>query len=255
VADDTLLGQRLIAAARLATWETRIANAAHDLLAARQERVLSDLRAAQRPPVVASIPPDSFGTETWSTDVTGAVEPVAAEIFAVVVEDVEKLFAEFDPALKLPPVDLTHRLDRMIGHMVGLGQDTSDALGRTLTEGVNRGEGIDKLTERVKAVFSASDARAEAIARTETNGSVQMALNDTGMAVTEAGILLTRVWVATIDSRVRPSHLAANGQKRPMDKPFLVGGCELRYPCDGNSPCSAEVVACRCGTIFREAEV
>ena len=60
---------------------------------------------------------------------------------------------------------------------------------------------------------------------------------------------LTKRWIATADNRTRPSHLAAHmryGENPiPIEEPFIVGGAELRYPCDPLGP-PEESVNCRC---------
>ncbi len=54
-----------------------------------------------------------------------------------------------------------------------------------------------------------------------------------------------REWLATQDDRTRPEHLAANGQIRPMDQPFDVGGEKLMFPGDPQgSP--KNTCQCRC---------
>lgn len=251
--DPRYLGVRLIAAARFATWERRLARAMHDALAQRQEETLRLLRSSMRPALVASVPPDPFGIDTWSTTVDEALEPVGAEIFGVIERDVARFFTRLaGEKANLPPIDLRHRLDRMLGHMVGLGQETSDRLGRTLTEGVNLGEGIDKLADRVQRAFDSSQARAEAIARTETVSASNGGFHDMGEAINAAGITVEKRWIATHDERTRPTHVEADGQKVPMESSFIVGGCELRYPADPNSMCASEVVSCRCFHVLEE---
>jgi len=56
---------------------------------------------------------------------------------------------------------------------------------------------------------------------------------------------LDKVWIATIDSRTRPTHFAADGQRAPLGGSFTVGGAHLAYPADPTGP-AAEVRNCRC---------
>ena len=54
-------------------------------------------------------------------------------------------------------------------------------------------------------------------------------------------------WVTVGDDAVRPSHVAADYQEQPSDRPFLVGGYQLNQPGDGTqgAPMS-EIANCRC---------
>lgn len=54
-----------------------------------------------------------------------------------------------------------------------------------------------------------------------------------------------KVWIATHDSRTRPTHYAADGQRAPLNGNFTVGNDLLPYPgFPGGSP--REVANCRC---------
>jgi len=52
-------------------------------------------------------------------------------------------------------------------------------------------------------------------------------------------------WVTEGDDNVRATHRRANGQIRPIDEPFDVGGHKLMYPGDPMAPIS-ETARCRC---------
>jgi len=56
---------------------------------------------------------------------------------------------------------------------------------------------------------------------------------------------LEKVWIATLDSKTRHTHFAADGQRVPLGGMFAVGGAELRYPSDPLGPAN-EVMGCRC---------
>ena len=52
-------------------------------------------------------------------------------------------------------------------------------------------------------------------------------------------------WVTVHDNRVRPTHVAADGQVQDLGTPFLVGGAHLLYPGDPAGPLK-ETANCRC---------
>jgi len=102
----------------------------------------------------------------------------------------------------------------------GINDTTREQLRITMADGIMNGESIDKLAERVKAVFAnASDYRATLIARTETTATVNAGALDTYRA---AGIK-QKQWLATDDERVRPEHWAMNMEIVGIDDAFTNG--------------------------------
>ena len=86
--------------------------------------------------------------------------------------------------------------------------------------------------------------RTEMIARTETirssnAGSTQI-YKDWGVQKHE--------WLATLDDRVRPDHLEANGQIVKVGEPFDVSGEMLEYPGDPVGD-PGNTINCRCTTV------
>lgn len=86
--------------------------------------------------------------------------------------------------------------------------------------------------------------RAQRIARTESTG----AYNAAGLAALADEGEAEKVWIATEDSRTRPSHAAADRQVVPLTQPFEVGTSALLMPGDPAGP-AHETVNCRCTLI------
>lgn len=60
-----------------------------------------------------------------------------------------------------------------------------------------------------------------------------------------------KIWVTVGDSRVRPSHIAANGQRQPIGTPFQLSDGMLQYPGDGSLGASlGTIINCRCATAY-----
>lgn len=116
---------------------------------------------------------------------------------------------------------------------------TKTKLQLTLSEGIEVGESIPKLRDRVSAVMTeAKTSRAVKIARTETHNSTGMGTHETFVA---AG-LKQKEWLTAIDGRERESHAAINGEVVEIDQLFSNG---LGFPGDPSGS-AEEVVNCRC---------
>ena len=94
--------------------------------------------------------------------------------------------------------------------------------------------------------------RATVVARTEAIGALNAGRYDAFQALAEeTGDEFEKVWLATTDSRTRPSHAEADGQRVPVTEPFMVGGFALDFPGDPNGP-PQEVIQCRCTMLLVE---
>lgn len=130
---------------------------------------------------------------------------------------------------------------------------TRDQLRKVLAEGFKRGEGIDKLKNRVKEVFKgATTARAEMIARTE---SLKASNAATVEAYRQSGVVEAKEWLAERDSRCCLFCLALDGKviglnKNYFDKgdTYTVDGSTMKFDFTnvGEPPAHP---ACRCTTI------
>lgn len=102
-------------------------------------------------------------------------------------------------------------------------------------------EVLPELTEDLRRVFGNVDARASAIARTETGKAV----NGGRTATMKASGVTYHEWSDSGDSVVRESHVHVDGEVRAIGESFSNG---LAYPHEPGAP-AAEVVNCRCNTI------
>lgn len=117
---------------------------------------------------------------------------------------------------------------------------TLDKLARTLAEGLDGGEGIADLTDRVNSVYEEYPTyRAETIARTEAT-----AANNRGFieSYQQSGVANAKEWIASNDGRTRDSHADADGEIVGLEESFSTG---LDYPGDPSGDPS-ETVNCRC---------
>ncbi len=127
---------------------------------------------------------------------------------------------------------------------------SSKAVRKTLQEGIEAGEGINKLAHRISEVQGdLAGYRASRIARTETAASV----NFGAYASYKAEGVESLEWIATRDGRTRTyensdfDHIGADGEIIPIDGLFSISGENLQYPGDsehGASP--GNTINCRC---------
>lgn len=130
---------------------------------------------------------------------------------------------------------------------------TKELIKAAIREGLANGEGVFEVSRRIEALYldEIIPHRAEVIARTETIAAAGAASRAAAKAT---GLNLTHEWVATPDDRTRDTHWAANGQKKPIDEPFEVGGSLLMFPGDSSLGADADqVISCRCVEVYSVA--
>lgn len=140
-------------------------------------------------------------------------------------------------------------IDHALDGAVDITGTTKDRLKETLLEGIDKNETIDQIAKRIAKEFEGFDLnRARLIARTE----IIAASNAGSQAAARAkGFPLEKEWVSTPDERTRSWHSAVNGQKRPIDEPYVVRGEYLMFPGDDSLGASADnVVQCRCVEVY-----
>ena len=154
---------------------------------------------------------------------------------------VKRLLVE-EPDL-MPHYPEERALDRGIDLKWGKKQITD-----SITSGIIRGSSIDQIskdmTERISNMGRTSAIRA---ARTAYTAAENAGRQDGAEDLEQKGVILKKIWVAMIDSRVRHVHAEANGQEVDNGEPFVVGGEEMMFPCDASMGASPwNLYNCRC---------
>jgi len=123
-------------------------------------------------------------------------------------------------------------------------QTTQNALRKELAEGLNAGENIKQLAERVNKVFDfAEQYRSVRIARTESTTAINKGILE---AYKQSGMGPQKQWLTSRGENVRDWHRTMDGQTVNIDEPFVSGqGNALMHPGDPNAP-SDEIVNCQC---------
>lgn len=142
--------------------------------------------------------------------------------------------------------------------LVRIPDEVYDLIAGQVSVGINLGDSIPELAARVDSVLSTTGSerwpnRAVVIARTETIGALNAGRMEAfGMvAEDEPETAFELMWLATEDTRTRPTHREAEGQRVPVGTSFMVGGFELRFPGDPTGP-AQEVIQCRCVPLLVE---
>jgi len=99
-----------------------------------------------------------------------------------------------------------------------------------------------------KGIFNSIAARAETITRQECGRILEAASQKRMEAAAEVVPGLQKMWQHGVSRVPRLSHLAAVGQVRDVNEPFMVGGEALMYPRDpAGSP--GNTINCSCYTV------
>lgn len=127
-----------------------------------------------------------------------------------------------------------------------------------ISDGINDGDGVDEIAERIDAVLSEAGSenwahRARLIAITEANRAGNAGAFASGMLAQRLeGVPMLKRWLDSHDARVRPQHRDADGQTVPIDQPFRLGGDQVMYPGDP-AGLPETVINCRCSMLIEEA--
>lgn len=227
---------------RLEGTETSFAKMQRALFTQQKREVLAKLEAESRS--FREKQAGLFDPEEWRGPATAAARPVYLAILQDVAGDTIGEWALGIAFDVMNPV-VQEWLDRRVNlWATSVNAETAALLVDEIREGLELGESVKGLQARVEKVFDFStEVRTERIARTEANGAANRGALE---AFRQSGVVDSKTWLATLDQRVRPDHLAAHGQTVPLEAPFLVGGESLMHPGDG-SP--ANSINCRCATV------
>lgn len=137
--------------------------------------------------------------------------------------------------------------------LVRIPEEVYDLIAGAVSQGVNLGESIPELSRRVDDLLSTTKSerwpnRAVVIARTEAIGALNAGRAEAFAVIAEQqpDLQFERMWLSTDDSRTRPTHDLADGQRVPVSQPFIVGGFPLMFPGDPTGP-AQEVIQCVTG--------
>lgn len=157
----------------------------------------------------------------------------------------------FDDKIKRSWLDVVADFLRIFGgqKVTDLNGTTSEFIGRAMaTATENQWGPIKAARELRKSWKEASVFRTERIARTEILGASNMGSIE---GARSTGLDLKKKWVATLDDRIRSSHIAMNSEPaQDLDQPYSN---DLMFPGDPSGKAS-EIINCRCTQVYEVIE-
>lgn len=150
-----------------------------------------------------------------------------------------------DDPFTYPPARAVQFIQSRENRIKDMAADVFESLKSTIQEGMNSGDSIKELSDRVRAKCNdMSRGRAKRIAMTETAAAYGTARQE---AMREAGVSYKR-WLNSGGDNVRPAHIDANNQTVPVDEAFDVGGEQLMHPGDPSGR-PDNVINCHCVSV------
>lgn len=184
--------------------------------------------------------------QAWQEDLAEALLPELGQVFS-------QGWARVPDAPDNPEPYRTAYLAAIRNRLTKFPDDVYDDLREELALGLDAGEDVRQLRDRVKATLdheeAMTDYEATRIARTEVHGAVNGGTYAAAQAhMSRTGERQRKLWIATADDRTRPTHRKADRQQVGLEEPFEVGGGRLMFPGDPSGP-AREVINCRCSMV------
>ncbi|QNL30136.1 capsid maturation protease and MuF-like fusion protein [Gordonia phage Mariokart] len=188
-------------------------------------------------------------------EIPAAAMPDEAAIGVVADElDIEReearravMAIEGDPALRAKRDEIMANARDLVSRtpQTVLGKMTSAV--KDLTDGA-------EITARMREVVVPDSPEMADIARLQSDVAASVQNDAVIQAAVDSGDEgLEKVWIATLDSKTRRTHWAADGQRVPLNGTFAIGRDDLRYPVDPRGS-DAETRNCRCRVGIQNAE-
>ena len=164
-----------------------------------------------------------------------AVDGVGGYSFALVDADTVRNLAVTDTSL-LPYKELDPAKD-IPWNMKKINAET--------LQGILQGESMDKIAKRMMNVQEMNKTQAIRSARTIVTGAENKGRQDSYARATADGIVMTREWLATNDSRTRHWHAELDGVEVGVDEPWRNEFGDIMFPGDPSAD-PANTYNCRC---------
>lgn len=212
-------------------------------------RWLDRVRPAVLPPDGGGIHPENVSQNRvfWGELMDSEVLPEAAGVM-------QQVFRRIRDTPVTPQFEADY-LNAAGNRLRNLPDEVYSRIVREIETGIANGDSNPDMAARIQQLLTASGAdlwpnRAITVARTESLAAVNAGVYAGALAdAQERGDLAPfKQWLATEDTRTRPTHREADGQRTLLSSPFEVGGAQLLFPGDPRGP-AQEVINCRCSLL------
>lgn len=184
----------------------------------------------------------------WTGQVNQEIVPTVRSVLSDAWRRVRRQEPREDPWVAEYLNAVGNRLVRLPDEIYGL-------IVAEIERGIQEGDSIPEIARRIDLLLTATGSerwpnRAVTVARTETIAAVNAGVFRAAVLDAQArgDLAPAKVWIATEDSRTRPTHDGADGQRTLLESPFRVGGAQLMFPGDPRGP-AREVINCRCSLL------
>lgn len=114
-----------------------------------------------------------------------------------------------------------------------------------IMQGVVQGKDAGQVTKAVAKEMNIAASKACRIVRTETHRAQNQGSLDSFMEASKKGVIIQKVWVATLDERTRASHRVMDGQIVEINEEFIMPG-DIKALAPGLSGSASSDINCRC---------
>jgi hypothetical protein len=138
--------------------------------------------------------------------------------------------------------------------ITGITEATRKRIAAAIARGMDEGESTAQIADRVDRLYldEIIPDRSMTIARTEVGVATNWAQDQVAR---DTDVPMEKEWLSLADDRVRDDHRDANGQRQPLDEPFVVGGDEMMFPGDESLGAGPEqIINCRCAVLHHVVE-
>ena len=183
---------------------------------------------------------------SWSEEVAGIFPILNDKAIEYSVFGTPEKWAELTPAQKELYKGLQH--PTILKELLAKDAVTSlDAIKQGITQSLISGDSYSKVGKKIREIMNTTAYKADRIARTEGARCLNAGNYLVSQNLQSKGVDIVRQWDATLDSRTRETHAAADGQKEDKNGLFYVGDASGSYP--GNMSSAAESINCRCAVL------